>query len=250
MRGPGKNRDSDHYNREFFKGINLLDKNNISWGAIYVITKRALDRPLDIFYYLTNMKLSSGPCFNPVKIFDNDIHNLDITAEETANWLGKIYEVWYKNRDRFPNVKPFETITKNLEGKGVSVGCEDSGACAYNWAYIGPTGNTSQCGRSGDYHILDYGNIQDQTLEEVFQNKQREKLKKRTKILAEGDCKDCRYWSVCHGGCPLDSFMEYEDFNRKYPKCGEKQLLYEKYIEPLTGLKADYRYKPKVEVND
>ncbi|MFP4060949.1 MAG: radical SAM protein [Bacteroidales bacterium] len=244
VRGMGKKIDSEQYNRKFFEGINLLDKNNMGWGIIYVITRLSLEMPLEIFYYLTNLKLNAGPSFNTVKIFGKDKLSLSVTPEEVADWLGAIYPVWYEHEDRFSAVKPFDSFTKLIKGENAPLGCEDSGACAYNWVYIGPTGETSQCGRSGDYDILRYGNIRDYSLDEIFRNEQRELLRKRTEILAETECKDCRFWNICHGGCPLDSYFKHRDFMHKYPHCREKPLIFEKYIEPVTGLKADFSYQP------
>jgi len=249
MRGPGENRDSEQYNRKFLEGIRLLEKNNFNWGVIYVITRKSLDKPLDIFYFLTNFKLNVAPCLNPVKIFDKDVHNLAISPHEIADWLGTIYQVWYKHRDRFPHVRPFQSLTESIENKKFSLGCEDSGHCAYNWIYIGPEGKTSHCGRSGDYDLLAYGNIRDKTLDEIFNDKQRDLINNRSKILPETECKECRFWGLCHGGCPLDAYMKHKDFNHRYPNCEARKILFEKYIEPVTGIKADFRYTSELEKN-
>ena len=49
LRGFGKERDSIAYNRLFFKGTNLLKENNMKWGVIYVINRKSLEKPLDLF---------------------------------------------------------------------------------------------------------------------------------------------------------------------------------------------------------
>lgn len=244
IRGPGKNRDTEWYNKHFFEGIRLLNEHDISWGIIYVITRYSLKNPLEIFYFLTNMKLGAGPCLNPVKLYHEDTHNLQLNHKELAGWYGTIFEEWFRHRDRYPHVRPFESIMNALESGEFSLGCEDSGRCAYNWAYIGPDGETSQCGRSGDHYVLSYGNIKEKTLREVFADKQRDLIAKRDEVLVKGPCKDCRFWDICHGGCPLDTYIQYQDFRHKYPECKMRKLLFEKYIEPITGLKADFRYKP------
>ena len=56
IRGFGENRDSDAYNKKFFKGIELIEKNGFSWGFIYVVTQRVIDKPLEIFNILTNLR--------------------------------------------------------------------------------------------------------------------------------------------------------------------------------------------------
>lgn len=47
IRGFGPQRDSDAYNRKFFRGIELIEKNDMSWGFIYVVTKAVIDKPLE-----------------------------------------------------------------------------------------------------------------------------------------------------------------------------------------------------------
>ena len=128
-----------------------------------------------------------------------------------------------------------------LEGKGLALGCEDSGSCAYGWMYVGPTGKASHCGRAGDYNILNYGNIRDKSIKEIFNDPQREQLAARDKFLAEGECKECRFWQICHGGCPLDAFMTNKTFLSRYPFCGSKPKLFERHIEPVTGIRVDLR---------
>ena len=241
IRGFGKKRDSDAYNRRFLKGSNLLNDNDINWGVIYVVHRKSLEKPLDIFHYLMNMNLQSQPNFNKVYIFDEDKHNLAITPEEFADFLGAIFPVWWEHKDRYPNVEPFCGITKNIKDKNMELVCESSGNCGHEWVYIGPEGDTSQCGRSGDYGVLSYGRIQDLSLEKILGDKQRNQIPRRQAVLPKTECKDCRFWGMCHGGCPLDAFMVYGDFNRRTPNCDVLRIFVEKYFEPITGLRADFR---------
>lgn len=241
IRGFGKKRDSDAYNRRFLKGCNLLNDNDINWGVIYVVHRKSLEKPLDIFHYLMNLNLRSQPNFNKVYIFDEDKHNLSITPEEFADFLGAIFPVWWEHKDRYPNVEPFCGITKNIKDKNMELVCESSGNCSHEWVYIGPEGDTSQCGRSGDYGVLSYGRIQDLSLRKILGDKQRNQIRRRQAVLPQTECKDCRFWGMCHGGCPLDAFMVYGDFNRRTPNCDILRIFIEKYFEPITGSRADFR---------
>jgi uncharacterized protein len=236
IRGYGTKRDSQKYNEEFMEGIKLLDKNNLTWGVIYVVHRLSLKMPLEIFYYLTNLNTRSHPNFNQVKIFGEDKYNLAITGEEFADFLGAIFPVWLKNKERYPNVQPFSRLLKNIEENDLSMVCESAGKCSHNWIYIGPDGETSQCGRAGDYNILSYGNLKTNTFEEIMRNPQRDQLDERQDILIKNECENCRFWGICHGGCPLDSFMTYNDFMKKTPGCDVTKIFIEKYFEPVTGL--------------
>jgi uncharacterized protein len=240
IRGFGKKRDSEAYNRKFIEGVKLLNKNDMSWGVIYVVHKLSLTRPLDIFYYLTNLNPRSHPNFNQVKIFDDDKSELSVTAEEYAHFLGAIFPVWYKNKDRYPNIQPFSQYYKSVKDRDFSMICESSGNCSYKWIYIGPDGETSQCGRSGDYQVLSYGNIKEHTFADIMRNPKRDELAGRQTLLPETHCKGCRFWGICHGGCPLDAFMTYNSFDRPSTRCESTRIFIEKYFEPVTGLSVDF----------
>lgn len=238
IRGFGENIDSEAYNKGFMKGINLLKENDMSWGIIYVVNKRSLEDPLGLFYYLTNLNTRNQPMLNNIYVHHEDKHNLKISQKEYADFLGKILPVWWKNKIRYPHVKPFDNILQTAL-KNEMLFCEDSGLCAYKWAYIGPTGETSHCCRAGDFNILSYGNIQSHSLLEIFHNKKRDQLQKRQTLFPLNKCKDCRFWGVCHGGCPLDSFLEHGDFLNDSTICGWKKYFLEEYFEPITGIKIN-----------
>jgi len=240
IRGFGKNRNSQLYNQKFIEGVKLLNKNQMSWGVIYVVHRLSLTSPLEIFYYLTNLNTRSHPNFNQVKIYGEDTHNLSITGEEFADFLGAIFPVWYENIDRYPNVQPFSDLLRSIKDRDFSLVCESSGSCSNRWIYIGPEGETSHCGRSGDYDVLLYGNLKDFTFHEIMNNPQRNQLAERQTVLPELECAQCRFWGICHGGCPLDAFMTDNDFLKKSPKCDSTKIFLERYFEPITGLYADF----------
>jgi len=239
IRGFGKSRNSNAYNLKFMEGVKLLEKNNMTWGVIYVVHRGSLEIPLDLFYYLTNLNVRSHPNFNQIKIYGEDRHQLGISGEEFADFLGAIFPVWWKNKHRYPDVQPFSQLTKNIKDGEMGLMCENSGDCQNKWLYIGPDGETSQCGRGGDYNILSYGNLKNFEIDELLIHKQREELSRRQELLPQGECKECRLWGICHGGCPLDATMEYQDIYRKSPSCNAMKCFIEKYFEPITGMKVE-----------
>ena len=71
IRGFGPLRDTDAYNKLFFRGIDLIERNGFSWGFIYVVTKHVIDKPLEIFHILTNFKVKGGFQLHPVYSYKN-----------------------------------------------------------------------------------------------------------------------------------------------------------------------------------
>lgn len=241
MRGPGNDNhvDSDSYNRKFMKGLSLLEKNGFGWGMIYVVTKASLREPLTIFYFLTNLHLTGGIMMNPVLIYDTVRRNIAISAQEYAEFLGAIFPYWWQHRHRYPDIQPFKMLTQSIINKELTLGCADSGDCTYNHINITPDGETSQCGRSADWSLLPYGNIVDTPLDTVLHHPLRAQLEERQRIIRHTECADCRFWELCHGGCPLDAYSVHKDFMHKSEWCAAKRLFIENYFEPITGVRFE-----------
>jgi len=239
IRGLGKNRDSAAYNRRFFEGVNLAEKNGFRWGFIYVVNKKSLEDPMGTFHFLTNMNLKSNPMMNKMYDYGDDETGLAINQDEYADFLGAIFPYWWKHRTRFPSVKPFNMFYDSIIRGKVQMGCEYMGHCTNRWVYIGPKGETAQCGRAGDFGIMKYPNIKEHTLEEIFFHEDRNAIDARQKNLPETECKDCRFWGICHGGCVLDAYMASGDYSHRSPNCGWMQKFIIKYFEPITGIKVN-----------
>jgi radical SAM protein with 4Fe4S-binding SPASM domain len=97
----------------------------------------------------------------------------------------------------------------------LSLSCGDSGACTYKHINVAPDGETSQCGRSADWGLLQYGNISDKSFAEILGDQQRNQLAQRLEILPDGEYRGCRFWDICHGGCPLDVYSQNQSFMHK-----------------------------------
>lgn len=239
IRGLGKNRNSRLYNEKFFEGINLLEKNGISWGFIYVVTRAVLDKPLEILYHLSNLRLRGDFNIHPVLVYNqafDEANDVAITQDEFADFLGTVFKEWWNHRDRYPDIEPFKSYLEYYTTNSHSMTCADAPNCGKH-LYIGPDGETSQCGRASDWGLLQYGNIENKTLSEIFVDKQRCELDERYKKLYEADCKGCEYWRICHGGCPLDAYNAHNEFTRKTDQCVSKKKFLKEYFEPITGLK-------------
>lgn len=239
MRGPGKKVDTDAYNRLFLNGLGMLRSNGLGWGLIYVVTKKSLERPLQVFHFLTNFLLTGGVNLNPVLIYDDERKHLAITPEEFADFLGEIFPLWWEHRNRYPDLEPFRSFVRNIIDGSTSLGCVDSGSCTYFHVNVAPDGSTSQCGRSADWGLLDYGNIADAPLYDILHNPERDQLQERVAVLQNTECSGCRFWDICHGGCPLDAYSQHSDFMHKSEWCESKRRFVENYFEPITGVKFE-----------
>lgn len=157
-----------------------------------MVTKQVLDKPLEIFYHLSNLKLKGGFDIHPVLVYDDAAQeSLDtaITQEEYADFLGVVFKEWWEHRDRYQHIDPFDTYLKHYTSDYDCLGCCDSPTCGLH-LYLGPDGETAQCGRAADWDILLYGNLKDKSLKEIFSDAQRAMIDNRVNVLPKTDCKD------------------------------------------------------------
>lgn len=237
IRGLGPNRDSNLYNEKFFKGIELLERNNMYWGFIYVVTKQVLDKPFEVFNLLQNFSCCRG--FNIHYVYSinhEDPNNVLITPTEFADFLGTLCPEWWLKRNVLTRVDPFESYYEKYTGTNKGLVCTDAN-CAYSHLYIGPSGELSHCGRSSEWDLFKAGNIKDLSIEEAFNLPYRKTIKERDNVLLNGECNGCEYFHICHGGCPLDGWNVNGDVLSQSEWCLSTKYFLRKYFEPITGLK-------------
>ena len=231
---------SENYNKHFIESTKVLEENGFGWGFIYVATKASLAQVEELFYFCTNFNVRCNFNIHPVTISGDDSNNLALTDEEWGTFLGETFTIWWKHKDRFPEVEPFRTFVSIYTEDARDGGCQYTGSCAYDHLYIGPNGQTSQCGKAGDMNAVDYGNIVDHTLEELMNHPSRKIFVDRPEILASGECNDCRFWDICRGGCPMDAYSKHHEFNKRPAFCDATKIFLECYFEPVTGMKRDF----------
>ena len=225
------------YNKRFLDAVALLKREGFRWGVIVVVTKRSLDRPLDLFHFMTNLVPDGGVLLNPVNLGSAEHNDLRIGAEEFADFLGAIFPTWWQHRRRYPRVEPFASLTEVLlSEKKQNRFCADGGNCSNTHFNLGPEGRWSHCGRSADWGLLDYGSVFDCSISQVFSNPEREQLRQRNENLSHGQCHHCPWWFVCHGGCPLDGHLHTGSLMGKTIWCDSRRGFIERYFIPVTGI--------------
>jgi uncharacterized protein len=235
VRGFGANRDSIAYNRALFRGAAIAERNGMGWGFIYVVTKQSLADPIGLFNLLANLRPGQSFSMNPVIVTDERNRDLAITPAEYADFLGALFPYWLRHRDRFSEVQPFESYYQNIVHGKRHLGCVDSGQCHGHHLNIDPDGGLSQCGRSEERGIMNWGSIIDTSIDEALA-RGREAMSGRVDVLRDGECRGCGAFSICHGGCPIDSFLSWSDYAHKSHWCETRKRFLKQYFLPAVGV--------------
>jgi radical SAM protein with 4Fe4S-binding SPASM domain len=240
MRGIGPGMDCVRYNTHFSKGIRLLEMNGFHWDLVYVVTQHSLSRPIDIFFFLTNLNLSGNVNINPVLIHDGKKKGLAVTPGEYAGFLGAIFPRWWKHRRRYPEVQPFRSLAEAIIDGRMAEGCMDFGVChdaAADRIFLSPEGDISQNDPLlSPVDPLVYGNIMERSLNQIFHKDHPEHFQARLEKLQPDECLECRFRKLCH--------PEQKEGNQRSTKlvimksewCEARIGFIEKYFEPVTGV--------------
>jgi uncharacterized protein len=236
LRGLGKVRDAAAYKRRFLEAVDLLEAEQVAWGLIYVVTRHSLARPADLFTCLTNLAPPGGLRFNPLLPYGADLGHLRLTPEEFAHFLGAILREWWPRRGQARFVEPLAPWAQHLlPGQEPYLLCSEGGGCADTHLCVLPDGRASQCARAADWGLLDYGSILARSFADMFADPQREVVRRRQTVLPATECRGCRFWDRCHGGCPLEGWFAAGSFLAKGEWCRARTLFHETYLDPLLA---------------
>lgn len=78
------------------------------------------------------------------------------------------------------------------------------------------------------------GNLFSDSLATIFEHEVRRSIASRTDLLRRGDCSECRYFRLCHGGCPMASWQYYRDYQQRTFWCAGLRMIFGR-IEELFG---------------
>ena len=217
----------------WFRGLHLLRANNIRVGAVYVVHRKSLIRARDLYYYFRNLDPALSVRFNPLysegRANEEESEGLWITAEEYGQFLIELCEVWLAD-DRRLSVMPLAEWYRAWRGNS-SLCCDSRGTCHESHLGVDPNGTVYGCGRASDNGAHRLGNIFEDELEVLLDRRREGGLASRSVGLQAGPCRDCRYWELCHGGCPMMAWLYHGDLLRETYFCGSRKRLFEHYEE-------------------
>ncbi len=243
LRGIGEFTDSALYNKKFFEGMRLLKRTDFFLGIIYVVTSASLRKPVESLVYITNLvhnREKAGVRLNTIYLEgearkDSALH-LQISPQEFGEFLGKAFAHWLRRRHTMPVVQPFTSVYDYLSSGSRSFCCDEAGICSHTHLGVGPDGELYQCGRSMDAGLLKLGNLRDTEIAGITNHPVKKMIASRQEALASSECADCRFFDLCHGGCPIDSYVSCNNMLGKSTFCETKKIFYQKFVEPLLGV--------------
>jgi len=148
---------------------------------------------------------------------------LTISTEAYGKALRALFDMWYYDPEYKIDIQPLYQIIGNLIS-GEPKECTFLKSCQDKFISIASDGSVYPCGRFDGIRELVMGDINKDSIEDIFESPIRKKLINRVNIIKE--CDPCKHKKICHGGC-MDNAYNTGDIMKKDSYCATYSFMFE-----------------------
>lgn len=205
------------------KNIRLCQKEGISISVVAAVTDYSVKFPDEIYNFFLSFgikRFALNPVFELNK--EGSICNFSVKDKNFAKFLEKIFNLWIRDDDPEINIRQLTEPFLGILG-GKSSACIYSGECS-RFLDIYPNGDVKQCHSFiGESACL--GNILEKSFSEIIDGNSYHKFSQRVQIFSQ-ECLECRWFSICHGGCADYRNLKGTKEDSKYIYCGSRKRIF------------------------
>jgi radical SAM protein with 4Fe4S-binding SPASM domain len=170
-----------------------------------------------------------------------------LDVEELTRFHCELADIWLdRGADEEVRVGPFDQLVNYFLHRDASLPCIWGRNCADEFFAIDARGNVAQC----DCWVTSYpdywfGNILecDSLAELLGSSRARRLFSERPVQLMRGDCIECEYLALCHGGCPVRTYSMHGTLFEKDPYCGLYKGLFQHLETRATQLYQRFHHR-------
>ena len=221
-----------------------LTAEGFSIGAIFVVTRAALGRAKRLYEIAEGIGRAKGEA-GPFGLQINPVYaqgkaaseaSILISPREFGEFMVDLWRIW-DGSGRTVNITPIKSFAEIIEDpiEGVrSLSCSFTGDCSRSHVGIDFNLDVAGCGRRLDSHAV-LGNLREAGLVEILDtSEEKRRISRRAELLSAGACADCRFFPICHGGCPDDATLMGGEVDHRFGWCESYRMLFEA-IEAKAG---------------
>ncbi len=179
-----------------FDNIKLLKKNEIEFNILTVVTPAVCENIEEIY----NFYMKNGFCYQQyipcIDKIGSDVRELG--NKEYAGFLKRLFTLYFNDRQKgvFVSIRYFDNLLMKLNGMNAEQ-CGMNGSCAVQLVVEGD-GTVFPC----DFYCVDgkeLGNINSSSINELLKSEKAKAFVEDNFITQK--CRQCRFFSLCAGGC-------------------------------------------------
>ena len=183
------------------QSISLLEKHQVDYNILTVVTKLAAKQITDIYAYYKKKNWQYQQyilCLEPLEE-GYEKQEYALTPQEYGDFLITLFELWYADwkLGRQPYIRQFENYIGMVAGYQPE-SCDMRGKCSIQHV-VEADGSVYPC----DFYVLDeyvLGNLNKQRMPEIAEAGRKSGFEERA-LSVEESCKTCSYFKLCRGGC-------------------------------------------------
>lgn len=181
--------------------LRLLEKHQVEYNILTVVSAANSRRARQLFEFFKKNGFGFQQyieCLDPIGEVQG-LNDYSLTAERYEVFLKTLFDAWYLDMKagRYVYNRYFENLMMLLAGHEAE-SCNMRGVCAPQWV-IEADGSVYPC----DFYALDQwrlGNILTDSFETMEKVREELGFIKWSEQIPE-DCKACRWYALCRGGC-------------------------------------------------
>ncbi len=221
----------------WYRAMGVARSTGLETGLVYVVHSQTVRDTEKVWTFFRNHPLVRSVRFNP--LYEEGLgkcgeaQRLGITAEQWGDFLIRGWRMFERDGFRAAFAPFTELLNAHVMRRPDQMSCSHKGECFDTFIGVDPDGAIYNCGRWSDTQEFSFGTVFDSGREDLLRSPARLGLSRRGKLLAEGDCADCQWWTYCHGGCPNDAYLEHGTVEARTKWCEGYLAFFEECLRPL-----------------
>lgn len=223
------------YNR-VFRTAQLLKKHGVEFNILTVVTKQTAKAIGRVYGFFDRSRLDYQqyiPCMNPLEERGGE-WPYSLGVEEYGTYLCRLFDLWYADAEKgeVKYNRTFFNYLSILQG-GSPESCNMQGSCSKQYV-VEADGSVYPC----DFYVLDpwrLGNLNTDGFDQLDRRRTELGFIQQSKTVAE-DCRGCRWYGLCRGGCRRDRLVGADGALGKNMYCEAFQRFFEHAVPRMKML--------------
>ncbi len=241
-----KTKENESFFEKIISNINLLKKHDVKFNVLTTVNKENVLHATEVYKFLRDDLKIKFMQFIPIVQSvigsgfqrENNLNPQSITPDEYAEFIIKIFDVWYKHDIHQISIQLFDVIMCSWMGK-------EHGLCMFQ----------KNCGQAlclehnGDLYACDHfvekefllGNINEKSIKECTDNKNFYNFRKHKRESISKECLICPHFFICHGECPKNWILKDKEGTRKNYLCESYKKIFDYTSDKLLNIVANLK---------
>lgn len=194
---------NETFNR-VFESIGYLKKYQVPFNILTVVTNEVAENIKEVYEFYRDQKLFYQqyiPCLDPLDQLRGE-RDYSLSVDIFSDFLKKLFDLWYEDlkNQQFVYNRYFENLVGIIKGYQPE-SCGMQGRCTVQYV-VEADGSVYPC----DFYVMDkyrIGNLLTDSFQDIDRKRKEIKFIEDSMMYHE-DCKKCKWFFLCRGGCRRD----------------------------------------------